>query len=165
MAFQTAITRSPAAAFEGMLADSNHVDVVSKLAKTTTAPGRAVRLDTADTFEQASVPSAAAQVTGDATTAPCIGVTFGDVTALTNPYVAGDPMPVLRKGEVWVIREDAGDHSTPVYIRHTANGGNTVIGGFAGAAGTGLSLAPVGYRWMTKTTATNSLAILSVNLP
>lgn len=165
MAFQTSITRAPVAAVEGMLADSQHSDVLSKLAKAQTAPGRAVRIDTADTFEQVSVPTAAAQVTGDATTAPPIGVTFWDNTQNTNPYAANDPIPVLRSGKIWVICEDAVDPSKPVYIRHTANGGNTVIGGFAGAAGTGLSLAPAGWRWLSKTTTTNQLAVLAVNLP
>lgn len=165
MAFQTSITRSPAVGVEGMIANSNHVRVASKLAKAQVAPGRAVRFDTADTFEQASVPTSAAQVTGDATNAPCVGVTMWDTTALSNPYAANDPLPILKQGEIFVVREDAGNDSTPVYIRHTASGGNTVIGGFAGAAGTGLSLAPTGFRWMSTTTATNQLAILAVNLP
>ena len=166
MAFQTTITRSPAAAVEGMLANTERPIVSSKLAKATTAPGRAVRVDTADLNDQCTVPTAAAQVTGDATTAPCMGVTFWDNTQNTNPYAANDPLPVARKCRLWVVREDAGDASTPVYIRHTANGGNTIIGGFAGAAGTGLSLAPHGsFRWLSKTTAVNQLAELAVDLP
>lgn len=165
MSFQTTITRSPVAGVEGMLADSGDIDVVSKLAKAQVAPGRAVRIDTGDTFEQVSVPTSAAQVTGDATNAPPVGVTLWDNTALTNPYAANDPIPVVREGKMWVICEDAVDPSKPVYIRHTVNGGLTVIGGFACTAGAGLALAPAGWRWMSKTTATTQLAILAVNLP
>jgi hypothetical protein len=165
MAFQTSITRSPAVGLEGMLADSNDVVVDSCIAKAQVAPGRCVRRDTADATPIVSVPTSAAQVTGDATNAPPLGVTMLDVTALTNPYAANDPVPIVRYGTMWVIREDAGDESTPVYVRHTANGGNTVIGGFAGAAGTGLALAPAGFRWLSKTTATNQLAKLFINMP
>ena len=166
MAFQTSITRSPAVAIEGMIADSNDVIFDSCVAKAATlAPGRCVRRDTADATPLVTVPTSAAQVTGDATNAPPLGVTMWDNTQLNNPYLVGDPVPVMRQGTMWVVREDSGDESTPVYIRHTANGGNTVIGGFAGAAGTGLALAPAGFRWLTKTTATNQLAKLLVNLP
>ncbi len=165
MSYQTSITRAPAVGVEGMLADSNQVVVQSKVAKTTLAPGRAVRVDTADAFELVTVPTSAAQVTGDATNAPPMGVTLWDTTAPTNPYVQYDPVPVVSVGTMWVICEATTDPSLPVYIRHTANGGNTVIGGFSSAAGTGLSLAPPGFRWMTKTTATGALAKLAINLP
>ncbi len=166
MAFQTTITRSPAVGVEGMVADSNQLTVDSKLAKTTLAPGRAVRVATADAAtDYVTVPAAAAEVTGDATNSPCFGVTMWDTTALTNPYVANDPVPVSRVGTVWVISETATNPTLPVYIRHTANGGNTIVGGFSSAAGTGLSLAPPGWRWASSQTATTSLAKLQINLP
>ncbi len=165
MSFPSAPLRAPAVAVEGMLADSNHVKGDSRLAKTTLAPGRAVRVATADIATgKVTVPAAAAQVTGDATNAPCFGVTMFDTTALTNPYVADDPVVVIREGTVWVIPEDGVDESLPVYIRHTVNGGLTVVGGFAGAAGTGLSLAPAGWRWASKAIA-GALAQLEISLP
>lgn len=166
MAFQTSITRSPVNGVEGMLADSNALAVESKVVKAATlAPARAVRVDSADAFELVTVPTAAAQVTGDATNAPPIGVTIWDGTAPSNPYVAGDPVAVMRVGSIYVLSEATVDPSLPVYIRHTASGGNTIIGGFSSAAGTGLSLAPAGWRWTSKTTATTQLAKLEVNLP
>jgi hypothetical protein len=167
MAFQTTITRSPALGVEGMVADSNELTVDSKLVKAATlAPGRAVRVATADAAtDYVTVPAAAAEVTGDATNPPCFGVTMWDGTALSNPYVANDPVPVVRVGVVWVISEAATNPTLPVYIRHTANGGNTTIGGFSSAAGTGLSLAPAGWRWASSQTATTGLAKLQINLP
>lgn len=165
MAFQTSITRSPVNGVEGMIADSNEVVAESKIAKTTLAPARAVRVDSADAFDIVTVPTAAAQVTGDATNAPPIGVTMWDGTAPSNPYVAGDPVSVIREGSVYVLSEATVNPSLPVYIRHTANGGNTIIGGFSSAAGTGLSLAPAGWRWASTTTATTQLAKLEVSLP
>lgn len=166
MAFQTTITRSLVQGVEGMAVLPEDIRSSSKIAKTTLAPGRAVRVDTADAFDQVTVPTSAAQVTGDATNNTVMGVTLFDTTALTNPYVAGDPVPVVRTGVLLVLSEAVTDPSLPVYIRHTANGGNTIIGGFSSAAGTGLALAPVGtFRWLTKTTAVNSFAQLAINLP
>lgn len=165
MAFQTAITRSPAAGVEGMIADGRHVDGRSCIAKTTLAPGRAVRGDAGDAYEIVSVPDSAAEVTGDATHQPVMGVTMWSNVASTNPYVAGDPVTVLKKARVFVLCEDVMNPSLPVYIRHTANGGDTTVGGFRASAATGASLAPPGFRWITPTTAVYGLAVLEVNLP
>lgn len=58
----------------------------------------------------------------------------------TGFYVAKDQIPVMRTGVIWVLFETAATQDDPVYCRHTANSGLNVIGGFANAAGTGLSL-------------------------
>ncbi len=46
----------------------------------------------------------------------------------------------IKVGVIWVPFETTATQDDPVYCRHTVNGGLTVIGGFANAAGTGLSL-------------------------
>lgn len=167
MAFQTAITRSPVKGVEGMLASTSISPVISSaIAKALVAPGRMVRVDAADAQDQVTVPTSAAQITGDATNGTCLGITQWDATALNNPFAAGDPLGIIRQGEVYVICETAVDPSLPVYVRHTANGGNTIIGGFSAVAGTGLALLPVGCaRWMEKVTTVTSLVKLSVALP
>lgn len=165
MAFQTTITRSPVVGFEGGAADSNPLTCDSKVAKTTLAPGRAVRVDAADAFELVTVPTAATHITGAAAIAPVLGVTLCDTTQPANPYVAGDPVPVVRQGTMWVICEDAVSPALPVYIRHTTDASGTVIGGFRASAATGAALAAAGFRWVSTTTAVNQLAKLEINLP
>jgi len=167
MAFPTTILRSPAIGVEGMIADSSHIEVDSCVAKTTLAPGRAVSKAAGDaaTPDLVTVPTTAAMVTGDATNTPVLGVTLWDNQALTNPYVQYDPVGVLRQGTMWVISEDVVNPSLPVYIRHTTDASGTVIGGFRGSAATGAALAARGFRWVSTTTAVNSLAKLEINLP
>lgn len=64
-----------------------------------------------------------------------------------EPSVSSDPLypedshaPVLTKGRVWVVAEDAASFTIgqEPFVRVTANGGNTTLGAFASTAGTGL---------------------------
>lgn len=57
-------------------------------------------------------------------------------------WASGDRTRYVREGYITVITEGAVSDTDPVYVRHTANGGNTQLGACAGAAGTGLSLLP-----------------------
>jgi hypothetical protein len=54
----------------------------------------------------------------------------GVMSALSGSecWVVGASMAVLDEGAVWVLSEEALAVNDPVYARHTANGGNTVIG-------------------------------------
>lgn len=76
----------------------------------------------------------------------------------------GDLIDVLARGAVIVSCEDAtANIDDPVYVRHTANGGNTLIGVVASAAGTGLDLLP-NARFVSPYYATPGRAMIYIDL-
>lgn len=62
------------------------------------------------------------------------------------------PVSVLTSGMVYMFPEGTVAKNDPVYVRHTASGGNTQKGAVSNAAGTGLMLWR-GARWMEGGTA------------
>lgn len=83
-----------------------------------------------------------------------------------SPYVAGDPVPVLTRGRVWVTVEETVTSDSPVYWRIKANGANTVVGGFRASAdgGTAILLSSNQVRWIMGAGA-GGLAVLDINQP
>lgn len=93
--------------------------------------------------------SASIPVTGDAT------------------WKASESMPVLRKGRIWVIPEDAVTKNTSgVYVRFTQGASaNQTVGRFRGSADSGKTdQITSGARWLTSASA-GQLALLEINLP
>lgn len=81
-------------------------------------------------------------------------------------YEDGVAVPVLKKGRIWVLAEDAVTSlADAVYLRHTANGAVNVAGRFRTDADTNRADVIANARWKTLTTAINQLAILEINLP
>jgi hypothetical protein len=164
MAFQTSITRSPAVAVAGMLADTNDVSVDSKVAQASVAPGLAVCFHTGDNTDLVRAPAA----TGEVTTAGQLkGVTMFDTTALSNPYAAGDPMPILKQGVMWVIAEEVVTPLSPVFIRFAAGAGGTALGAFRASADTATAVQVPSQimSYETTTTGVNQLVKVRVNIP
>lgn len=71
-----------------------------------------------------------------------------DTTLGYSSYADKSTVPVLRRGPVWVKPEGSVSPGVAVYVRTAASGGNTILGKFAGAAGTGL-VAFSKARWLT----------------
>jgi hypothetical protein len=78
-------------------------------------------------------------------------------------YDAREAISVLRKGRIWVYSEQAVNPTLAVYLRHTANGGNTP-GNFRVDADTAKADQITTAKWVSVTTGAG-LAILEVNLP
>ena len=83
----------------------------------------------------------------------------------SNNYSDQDPCPVLVRGAIWVKPEATfSDEKRNVYVRTTASGLLTTLGGFAGSSGTGLVLAAGNsLKWLSGCNA-NGLAILGINV-
>lgn len=79
-------------------------------------------------------------------------------------YKEDESFPVLRKGRIWVIPEDAVTPASDVYLRHTANGVTFVPGRWRTDADTAKGDQITGARWLT-TASAGQLAVLEINLP
>lgn len=162
MAYQTAYPATFTAAFEGMLADSFESDMVSKanLDAAALSFGRGVR-DGAGAAGMTAF-SAASQV--------LLGVlVFGqrDSSRLagTGAIAQTETGNVLRKGRVWVRAEQAVALNSPVFVRHTANGGTTAPGRFRIDIDTANATAVTSARFVTTSSTADQLVILELNLP
>jgi hypothetical protein len=164
MPFQTSITRFPVVGVAGMLADTNDVDVDSKVAQASVAPGLAVVFNSGDNPDLVRAPTTTGQVT---TAGQLKGVTMWDTTALTNPYAAGDPMPILKCGVIWVIVEEVVSPLSPVFVRFAAGAGGTALGAFRASADTATAVQVPSQimSYESTTTAVNQLVKLRVNIP
>ena len=81
-------------------------------------------------------------------------------------YEDGVAVPVMTKGRIWVLAEDAiTSLADSVYLRHTANGAVNVAGRFRTDADTARADQIANARWLTLTTAVNQLAVLEINMP
>lgn len=83
-----------------------------------------------------------------------------------SPYVAGDPVPCLTKGRVWVTTETTVTSDSPVYWRMIATMSNPQVGSFRGDAdgGNAILLSPNYIRWLVGASA-GGLAVLDINQP
>lgn len=173
---QTSYSIDPPIAREGDLADMNAMDATSRLAGADASDnpigidvGRLIVFDPDATnadYQKAYLPTAAADVTGFA-----VGVSYRDnsvePTDGTDPlYADGDKVPILKKGRIWVVCENILTAATmnSVYVRHVA-GGAEQLGAFRSTADSTDATVLPGARWLTTTSAINSLALLEVNLP
>lgn len=66
-----------------------------------------------------------------------------------DQYAAGDPVPCLRRGAIWVPSEAATNEGDPVFVRMTTSGSN-VPGAFSNAPAAGFSPFPKA-SWRIKT--------------
>ena len=58
----------------------------------------------------------------------------------SGDYADAESVPVMSEGGIWVYSEAAVSDGDPVYVRTAVNGALNVLGSFAPAAGTGLTL-------------------------
>lgn len=126
MPVQTTYEAERPAGFEGQRATLDTVSIISKAAEgSDIAFGRAVVRGTAD--DQAILPSIA-------------GEDFLGITEMTtawsqdendlHQYDENREMNIMRMGEIYVYTEQAVVPGDPVFFRHTAGAGGSVIGRF-----------------------------------
>lgn len=91
-----------------------------------------------------------------------VGIVQGTSNSLGGIFEHEDIVPITDLGSGWVHTETEVSVGEDVYIRHTANGNNTRIGGFSNAAGTGLVQIATGAKWVRADGS--DLALLKVNV-
>jgi hypothetical protein len=156
MPVQTSYSAAPAIGYAGQIADSSVTNVISRIANESIVAGRFV---VRQAEGKCKLPAAAADITSGL----ALGVAMYDSSREPEAYASGDQVPVVRKGPVYVTVEAGVTEGGAVYVRHTADASLTTIGGFAPAAGTGLSLLP-GARFAS-TALIGALAVVELNLP
>ncbi len=166
---QLQYTIGMAAGFAGMIADSAIVQDIETFYNPAGALffGRVASRGAADGL--IIHPATAAGVTDEKLVRGLIVATHEGVTkypsdGLDPSYAPAMPIPVMRKGRMWVVSEDVVVEGTSsVYARHAANGGNTKLGSLRASADTGAALLPKS-KWKTSTTAAGQLAIVEIDL-
>ncbi|HSN27178.1 MAG TPA: hypothetical protein VLT45_12860 [Kofleriaceae bacterium] len=171
MGVQTTIQQDPNIAYEGMVSESNPfgLDIITKIVQTATgvSAGRFCAQGTAD--NQCVLPGASTDITGPA----ALGFAIYDPSKPTNwppsattvAYPQGQACPLLRKGRIWVVTEQAVTPADPVYVRYAA-GSFSVLGrvrkdadtASAAALGTGVA------KFCTTQATIGGLVLVEINL-
>lgn len=86
------------------------------------------------------------------------GIDLGDTGLLPKASFA-----VMKKGEIWVKVEETVAVGDPVFVRHTASGGNTRKGAFRKSADTATAIAMANSFYRTAASA-GGLAKVFVNI-
>ncbi|MBD2364536.1 hypothetical protein H6G36_25740 [Anabaena minutissima FACHB-250] len=73
---------------------------------------------------------------------------YPDTGLYKAEYRHTEPMSVVQLGSVWVSVEGTVTANSEVFVRQATSGEFTLIGGFAGASGTGL-VKLIGAKWIT----------------
>ncbi len=139
----------------GQLADSGFHDVISKLVQEAGGvnPGLGVVQGTLD--EQALLPNASGNL--------FLGLALVSEAQVGQLHVFQGAMNVLRKGRAWVSPESAVVPGSAVYVRYSANGGNTVLGSFSAVSDSGHNFLVPNAVFMTSAAAAG-LAQIELNL-
>lgn len=119
--------------------------------------GRLVVPGTTD--KQLKLPTSAAEVA----TAYGVSVLMPLKSEVSTDFAIGEAVLYLEDGEMWVYSETAVTDGQPALARHTANGGNTVLGRFRMGADTGAAAVPSAR--FRGTTAAPGLAKVKFDLP
>lgn len=131
---QTSYSQDPTNGLDGLVAmEGLAVTAVAEGAGC--VPGRFVVAGTTP-GDQAKAPA------GAWTESNILGFVQLDQNREVAAYSAGETLAIMRRGEIWVTFE-AGvtpTPGTPVYGRHTANGGNTTLGLVRANADTGAAV-------------------------
>lgn len=89
---------------------------------------------------------------------------FPSTSTADSTYQVGDNVGAIAEGHVWVVVEEAVSAGAACYVRHTANGGNTLLGAFRSDADTANAALLSGARYLTSTTG-SGLALVAINVP
>ncbi len=116
-AVQTAVQNDPDIAFNGMPADGEVQDKITRIATGTAIPFGAYVVIVGETC---ALPAAAADITGKMG-----GIALADAGKATGlGYLVDEPVTILRRGRVWVTSENAMAELDNPFIRYTVNGVN-----------------------------------------
>lgn len=156
---QTSFPNDMPVAFEGMLADSGAIEVLTYDNGATAVPfGRFLVQGTG--ARDCALPSATGQ--------KVIGVALHEHlepdSSGVAQHVAYSAVPVLARGRVWVKTEQAVTPADPVYVRHTVGAGGTAVGQARKDADTSKADALARARFLTAASA-GALVQVEINLP
>lgn len=158
---QSSVSNDPAIAREGQAASINRLDTVSylNLSGGDIPYGRVVVMDTAD--GSARLPA----LTGEITGGTALGITIADSSKAPNAggYADNDQLPILRKGQIYMIAEDAVAAGGDVFVRFSASGGES-LGRVRSDADTSDAVALPGARYLSSTSGADELVIVELNL-
>jgi len=159
---QTSVSDEMGYGREGMIADTRNRTVETRVVEADLPAGRFVVKGTVD--KGAILPSA----TGNITNGDLLGVTVFDSSkeyvSATHEYEQYDTVPVLRKGTVWMMAEDACTEGDAVFVRFTAGAGEE-CGRVRSDADTADAVAAPSCVFRSSTTSTDELILVEVNLP
>ena len=178
MAQQTSYNNNPAAALAGMVTHIEGEIIWTKIAgaacgigllcspgtASLSVPGQSVSL-AANGEPGTVIPYPTGQTASPTTDAYFIGIPIfdpafmgvdqiGTATSGTfsyGTYLINQPVPLLRKGVIWVYADAAVSQYTPVYVYTTAET-NQPLGTFGAGSGTGKSIFNRG-QWIMSTSA------------
>lgn len=129
MSVQTSYEFKPRVALEGNVDNNSLLELDSKSAEAEIGFGRAVVRGT-NADRQVKIPAGAT---------PAFFGVAQRIIGLENPndgtfertsYLDKETVSVVRSGYIWVYSEQAVNAGDPVYYRHTAGAGGTVLGRF-----------------------------------
>lgn len=161
MTIQTAYPGSIPVALEGQIADNSNDDVTSKVAHESITAGRFVARQANG---RVKLPAAATDVTSGAAEGFAVLDTAREGaygTGGSAPWVAGDVVPVLRKGRIYVVPETAFNEGEAVHVRYAGVGNAGAVRNAAVASETAILPSAV-FR---NSGSASGLAIVEINLP
>lgn len=125
---QTSYSIDQAAAYDGSVYDLGSTDVVTAVVESSVIPGIFVTKGAAS--KGVTPPDALGEVTNPALAR---GFVVRDVSQESNAsgelvYASEALVPVLKKGRIWVVCEDAFDESDRVYVRYATTTNGTQLG-------------------------------------
>lgn len=162
---QTSVSSTYASGFEGSIYSAQARETQSGVVEESAGikPGRVVVQGTS--ADQVKLPSATAQI---AQPGAVQGIAYwkqgrepgGD----NGEYQDEESCPVLRKGVVWMLAEDAVTRNAAVYVRCVAGVGEE-LGRVRSDADTSDAAALPGARFLATTTGADQLVPVEINLP
>ncbi len=127
---QIEYTQEPEKAFQGLLADSNEADILTRAFEGVAGSPFGVAFEPGSDPALQIIPTA-----GSGFDLVGVGIHRHNRDTFSQSLDIGikdeDAVGVLRKGRIWVpIEQAVTPHSSPVFIRHTVNGGLDQLGAF-----------------------------------
>ncbi len=149
---------------EGAIADASSRDILSRLVEASAGlkPGRVVTKGTAT--RQVRVPVLTGEVTGGVVMGISVYDAGREPGGTNGEYEQYEVVPVLRRGRVWMLAEDAVAEGGAVFVRFTSAGAEE-DGRVRSDADGGDAVALPGAVYRSTTTTTDQLVLVEINLP
>lgn len=160
---QTTYSYNRVAGVEGAVAQGYPSAIVTGWVDETDGikPGRFVRGTGTD--GDVELPDATGEVTAVGSLRGVSVLDFGREALPNGVYADNEPLPILRKGRVFMVAEDAVTADTPVFVRFSVSGSEELGRVRSDADGTDAVAAP-GCSFVTSTTGNDELCVVEVNL-
>jgi hypothetical protein len=157
---QTQVNNYMEKALAGQLADIGQADIVTRINASRDTIPFGVFVTKGTNEGEATLPGATEQVTGTVG----LGVVLRSHTQPRGEgYADDDPMPVIKRGRVWVPVEDTVTAESEAFVRFVADAGEQ-LGAFRSDADGTDAVALPGAKFVSDAEA-GELALLDLNLP